>query len=169
MCNTAVAGQTAVAVAGTCAGKVTDDDGACNAMAELACGTDEKCAWTPPNCESTDALPTVGISACNTVSTVTGLTQAADSTQFKGAAAKMLQDETCAKAADCKTMGTGAGNCTEVGMFFGPATKHECKKCWDDWQTYSIEKIKGNLWPATIVIFTIPVRGHPGLRQQLHD
>jgi len=137
---------TYVAADGVCAGTVAAGD----LTAETVCGNSATCTWSKADCTYK-----AGMEDCNNIHTTTGLSVKAGDTAYAGAAEKMLVDPTCATAADCKTIGAGAGNCTEVFLAFGPATKHECKRCWADWQTYSIDKIKGNLWPATIVIWSL--------------
>jgi hypothetical protein len=55
----------------------------------------------------------------------------------------------------CNTRGEVAGNCTAIHEMFGKGSFDECKACWEDWQSYTIAQVKGNLWPATICIWSL--------------
>eukprot|EP01050_Picozoa_sp_SAG11_P015275 SAG11_NODE_1963_length_3992_cov_3.333676_2_plen_650_part_00 len=71
------------------------------------------------------------------------------------AQAAAITDATCNGADTCVVNQNLAGNCTQVGELFDAALEDECRTCWRHWQMVVADKLKGNLWPATIVIWSL--------------
>jgi hypothetical protein len=62
---------------------------------------------------------------------------------------------------DCETKGVFMGNCTKVAETFSveglgaSSLGAQCNTCWDHWQNKVVDDVKGNLWPATIAVFSL--------------
>ena len=138
----------------------TDESSAVSGICSAGCAvgvTDADCSFTNAagvssagNCEYSPAVVAVD----ETVRTCENR-GVAGQPKFPGAKAAALSDPLCTDQALCKTTAALAGNCTAIDAMFGAATSHECKRCWKQWQLIVIDKVKGNLIPATICIWAL--------------
>jgi len=71
---------------------------------------------------------------------------------------------TCALNAnkdDCVATQHASDGSTDTTCTFNAATNtysavtDECETCWDHWQLYLIDQVKGNMWAATIVVWAL--------------
>ena len=146
----------------------TDESSASSGSCSAGCAegvTDALCTYTNDagasssgNCRYSPAV--AAVAAADRLCEQRGT---AGQPKYTGAAAVAIgctQEQVDAGAPPCdaataKTTAAFAGNCTAVGEMFDHATKDECKRCWKQWQLVVIDKVKGNLIPATICIWAL--------------
>lgn len=111
------------------------------------------CAHTAPR----PARPAV-TPACAATSGCPG----GETTLFCGAKTLVVGTENVGcTGADCVALADFMGDCDAVEAAFTTAEgivsriASDCNTCWDHWQSYKVASIKGNLWPATIAIFSL--------------